>query len=53
MGFCVEYSSDILISACGRVCAVCRGVPKAGENGVFYALVKEIFGMSHGGDGQK
>ena len=55
MGFCVEYSSDILISVgCVRyVAAGIRGMPKAGENGVFYALVKKVFGMSHGGDGQK
>ena len=35
------------------VAAGIRGVSKAGKNGVFYALVKEIFGMSHGSDGQK
>ena len=41
------------VKTAGRLVKGIRGVPKAGENGVFYALVKEIFGMSHGGDGQK
>ena len=47
------FDISLRSGVCGmsrRVFAACR---KRVKTACFYALVKEIFGMSHGGDGQK